>query len=330
MARKPKQVRAQPKKAKKARKPPATMGGAANASFARTMAMQACAATNPFCPEAVGYRWPDNSYTKSVGYSVTDFQMTPMATNAAGSAARLFGVDGVGLYMDGTVAGSTITWPVTWSNITSVPSNISRYRSTSFGLKISCLANAMTVQGMLRVRFMSNETGSSIGTSGSTTTNLCDFAYDVPLSRLVGKDLFLISMPLGINARTFYPGSSVTVASWDNPGWQLIQVAVDGGPISTSCVNISVFSHSEQVYAIGSANAAFTVAAPKDNPVVRGANAGLLQSIGNTVEGAAQSIDNLFKSKAMKLLGGVAGAILTKSPQGALAGYQAMAIADVD
>lgn len=279
-------------------------------------AMQACSLTNPFCPEAIGARWPDNSYTKSVGYSHTAVPFTLSSDTTENS--NLFLGD-VYAYAQNTNA-SPKTSPYTYTTavaVSGLPSNIARYRITSWGLKLSGIVAPLSASGRVRIRLFSPLTGTTLN-SISGTSALADAVYDIPLARLANKDFFIIPAPLGNNARLFrdYASATGTLANWINPGWQCVQVAIDGAPASTACIQISAYYNYEFVFADGDASTYFAHPPPASNPVAQQASAGVLEKVGNFFEGTAQALDRVFQSRAAQYLiaGGMSYAAKNPTP----------------
>lgn len=275
--------------------------------------MQVCSVTNPFCPEAIGARWPDNSYSKSVGWSITDLQ-AGLSCDASGNASMLIVPEGY--YSSGTLAGTVSTNAATLVAFASWPANVVRYRITSWGFRLNSQLSPMTVAGMLRVRLFSPMNGSTLGTT-SIVNNDCDNAYDIPLARVLNTDLHIIPSPLGDNARYFrdIADFNTTLASYKNPGWQIVQIAVNGAAASTvSAINVSVFFNFEFIFADADPSIKFAQPPPRNNPAVQQGSASVFASIGNFIEGAASKVDALMNSKAARLAGKVGLSMLTKNP----------------
>jgi hypothetical protein len=153
-------------------------------------------------------------------------------------------------------------------------------------------------------------------------TPLADAVLDVPLTRLIGQDQYVIPMPLGTDARLFRPLDADTImANWINPGWQVVTVGANGCIASTVVANIVMFYHFECVPEDGHGESSFAKSPPPSNPVIRQANAGVLERIGNFVEGAASKVDALFQSRALKYLTAGVGAAYGGG-QGAAVGFQ--------
>lgn len=321
-------------KAQKARGPskrPSGIGSAAVMSWA----MGTCSVTNPFCPEAKGARWPDNSYTKSVGWGYQN-QMTTVATNAAGSGAVMFTASLYNTYYGGVVVGTNAAYGgsgnsgVAWTGVAS------RYRVTSWGLRLNSTASSMTATGVVTIRLFSPENLSSL-TSVDILSTMADASYDVPLARLIGKDCFVFPMPMGVDARlTEASEGAVSVMGTNSThGWQTVQVALSGCPASSAPLSVYMYYNFEIIPADGDSANAFSVAPPASNPIIREANAGVLERIGNFVEGTAAKVDNLVKSKAVKYLAAGVGAFIG-GPQGASGAFavadrsQRLMLGDVD
>lgn len=268
-----------------------------------SMAMEVCAVTNPFCAEAKGARWPDNSYTKSVGLSFESSAV--LSTDANGNLASLFLIGEAPLVATGTVSTGlpvSYTTTETFTGI-AIPNAVTRWRVTSWGVRIYCVGTRMNTQGRLRLRLFSPMTGASLNLV-TMSTIYSDAMLDMPLSRLIEKDVFVVPMPLGEVARLFDDDSAKfrdgDLADWVNPGWQVLQIAVEGGQATTACVGITLYANYEYVFADDSNFQLLATAPPKNSLAVQQANAGVLSTVGNFVEGSAQRLDSFVQSSAFR------------------------------
>jgi hypothetical protein len=288
-----------------------------------SMVNKACAITNPFCPAAWGARWPDNSMTKSVGWSGRSFQAH--VADANGNIGYMFLP---GLYDQGRAPVVPVAEPAdfgiasAYGNLFTPPADIARWRITSWGIKIRSTAPKLSAQGMLRIRLFSPQVYDTLVTA-SLESFYADSSHDIPLSRLIDHDVYVLSMPLGTDARLFRDDQFDITAGGGlldrrNVGWQVITIKLSGGTPSVQQLETEVFYNYEFVFADGSSSYAFAKSAPKDDPVARGANASVFEKIGNFVDGSASVVDRITKSAAVKYLVGGAVGYFTKSPQAAL------------
>jgi hypothetical protein len=286
---------------------------------AMSLAMKVCAVTNPFCPEAMGSKYPDDSYVKTLTYDIEGVPSS-IVTNASGQGAQLW----VGDTLQ-TATGTVGAWPtVTFTTLAAaqtMPTTVSTYRLTSWGLKFSCTGTKMNTKGMLRVRLFSPLNGTAIG-NVAVTTVLADEAYDIPLSKLIDTSLFVLPKPLGKNARLFRDPSlvSATLSSWVNPGWQIVTVAVDGGEASGSTVEVAPYYHFEYVPDDGSILSTYATKPPPNNVLIQQASESSLEKAGGFIEGVANTVDKVFKSKAFQYIA-TAAAGAYGGPNAALTAY---------
>lgn len=281
-------------------------GMATSGHSVMALAMQACSIYNPFCPEAKGAKFPDESYVKTVTWDIQGFPYVPVVS-AAGQAGVWFCGD-INQVAVGTV-GTFPSYAATTLNPLQIwPSDIGSYRVTSWGLRLRCTGSKMSQTGMVRVRLYSPIGGTSL-TSWTSTTTYCDDMYDVPLSSLIDRDLWIIPKPLGTNARLFRDvnAAGTAIVNWVNPGWQVVAIGIDGAPASSSTLEIASFYHYEGMVVDGGASAAFATAPPRNNPTVVAAGASALESAGSFIEGAATRIDKFFKSNTFKYLAAAVG-----------------------
>lgn len=304
MAKKKQTQKKQPKKqvAKKGRpRPP-------NASM--SMAMQVCAVTNPFCAEAKGARWPDNSYTKSVGISFEASSI--LTTDPNGTVSQLLLTGERPMVADGTITAGIAAY----NSMNLFPglsgiTGLARWRLTSCGVRINCVSTRMNTAGRLRLRLFSPMNGGSLA-SVALNTIYADSMLDIPLSRLIEKDVFVIPMPLGDVARLYNTASAPyepgPISGWLNPGWQVLQIAVEGGQVDTPCVGITVYYNYEYVFDDASNFQLLAQPPPSNSLAIQQANAGVLASVGNFVEGSAQRLDSFVQSSAFRWFGTAAAA----------------------
>ncbi len=282
---------------------------------AMAMAHRACALTNPFCPAAVGAKWPDNSYSKSVPFSITNNQ-NYIQTNSSGIGGALYSGGLYSYSVAATVTGSVINW--TAFGLPYANPNVVRYRTNSWGLRLSCAGPLQTTQGYVRIRAYSPETYAMFAATDIRDI-MADWSYDIPLVRLISKDFHIFPQPLGQQAHDYHVLEDSTIATGTNVGWQVISVGVDGALANSATVNVSYFGNFECVYADGTATQLFATPAPPDNPVLRTGSNNLLKDIGNFIEAGADKIDKIVQSKALKYFAGAAGAYMGGPQVGAAA-----------
>jgi hypothetical protein len=181
-----------------------------------------------------------------------------------------------------------------------LPSNIGRWRITSVGVQISCTSTRLNTQGTLTLRVVSPFDGGTLA-SMPMEDMLCDEFMSTPISRLIEKDLFVNLHPIGTDARLYrdveFPVAALS--GWKNAGWQCVQISITGGQASISEVlRLKFYVNYEFVFDDASASHAFSKPPPRSSPAARQANAGVLESTGNFLEGTANAVDKVFKSKA--------------------------------
>jgi len=296
--------------------------GGGMASMGRAMAV--CSITNPFCYDAIGARYPDNSYQKSIPLSFTGFQ-NALSTDANGNGARMF-FPGLGMALNtpSSITAGTITWAATGGGLvgSSVPAGAARWRITSMGLRISCSTPLMTTQGIVTISIYSMMDGGYFA-STNITDQLCDYMVQIPAARLVEEDQLIVLKPIGPNARLFLDlnKETTTLANWVNPGWQVAQVTLAGGIASnTQGLTINAYYNYELTFAAGSTYEALAAAPPVDDPVVKQASSSVLATIGNHIEGGVAFADRLFQSTAVRALAGAAIGGMLGGPAGAASG----------
>jgi len=284
-----------------------------------------CDISNPFCPGAVGGKWPDGAATKSITWSV-NASPTTQSTDVNGYSSSLYLADFGGQYL----TGSTTTYPTvtyngasTFSAFIGAPTS-ARWRLTSWGIKVNCSGAMNTTQGIVRVRLFSPLSGTAL-TSVNYVNTLADAMIDIPCARLIGQDLFILPQPMGlVQPRTFQDTRSEasTLNTWKNPGWQCINVAVDGGIASAVVLQVAAFYHFEYVADDSDTNFQFATPAPKTDLAAQAANSSVLDQVGNFVSGGIDKVGRFFQSSAGAAVSGAAAGYFTRSPSTALTVYQ--------
>jgi hypothetical protein len=305
----------QAKKKKAPKRPPQKAAGAGvmmpKAVANLSHAMGVCSVTNPFCPEARGARWPDNSFTRSKGLGMRG--VIEMNCNANGynafliiprsgymyalpSATMTTGTASFGLL--GLLPGAAGNWP---------PGVCARYRIISCGIALKCTANPLDVAGMCHVRTYSPMNGISGGMASlDITSNYSDDRYDVPLARLVDETLYINLMPLGTEARLFRAPEDPTETAADflsGAGFQSVVVGIKGPNNLAGAIVCDWYFNYEIVYT-DAANQIFMEPPAKYNPKVMHHNAQVLETVPSMqLSKSAKSVDQSFLSRAMSIAG---------------------------
>jgi len=273
-------------------------------------AQQICSYTNPFCDAAKGAKWPDGAAIRSVALDAVG--AVNFATNSEGHLSVLCISDAYPYYGVGTINSGTNGGVVSFDDLSTFPGTETdspvRYRITSMGYKISCTSTRMNTKGMLRLRLYSVQDPASLALM-ETSTPYADQVLDIPLSRLIEKDVYVNIGAVGIDARIFRKtiGAVSTdlaglIAAGDLLEWQVLTVSVLGGEISTNCLEISCYQHYEKVYTDGDTRMRFSTPAKKASQGFVDTAINTARSVGGYIEGAAKTIDNVYHSKAMQLL----------------------------
>lgn len=287
-----------------------------------------CSITNPFCPEARSAKWPDGALTKSATWTYEN--TVQLATPAAGGTSTVNNNSAIFLPNWNGFGGPCVTYnagdSATFNTLPygggNYPVGVSRYRIVSWGLEITNIAPKLSASGLVRVRLASPLTGTTLATF-ATTTYLCDETFDLAAS--TEKRLFIIPKKIGLDANMFKDTTtygSTAIASWLNPGWQAVVVSLTGAPTSTTMIQVRVVYNYEVVYAEGEASAYFQTPSPASNVAVQQGTSSVLNSVGNFFEGAAERLDAVFKSKALKYVASAGTLLLTKNPRAAAATFQ--------
>lgn len=273
-------------------------------------AQQICSYTNPFCDAANGAKWPDGAAIRSV--TLDAIGPTVFTTNASGHLGVLCISDAYPYYSVGVEQAGSLGSQFSFDDLYTFPgtetSNLCRYRLTSIGYKISCISTRMSTKGVLRLRLFSVPDPSNLAYV-HTNTPYADQVLDIPLSRLIDKDIYVTIGAVGIDARIFKTAAAsvpTDIAGLVSAGelleWQALTISVQGGEPSTSCIEVSCYQHYEKVYNDGDPRMRHATPAKKANQGLVDTAINTARSVSGFVEGAAKTIDNVYHSKAVQFL----------------------------
>lgn len=282
-----------------------------------SFAMKVCSVTNPFCPEAKAGKWPDNSHMKSTTWSI-DGNVFGLTSTASGDASALF-CPQISWQTPGvsSITGNSIVYTSNGVATVTPPTGIARFRITSWGIRLTVGTPVMTTQGYLMIRIFSPRSYTSLLALDKATRN-ADYALDLPLARLINKDVCVVPLPMGHEAREWKPLTSLTTyTNVENIGWQCINIGTAGALPSTEVVRAAMYYNYEIIFEEGDAQNAYSTPSAGNSLKVQEANGGILQSIGNVIEGGAEMVDKIVKSKAFKYGSSLAMGLYTGNPQAA-------------
>lgn len=274
-----------------------------------------CSITDPFCYAAKNAKYPDGGVGLTVPYSQhTRLSLGP--ANAAGNVGILilpnapcwYGVDST-VTTPGTCAFSTM------SAMGPFPGTASGYRINSWGIRLRSTAPPLTASGLVRIRGLPNLVGTNLA-AVHMSTYAAAFTEDIPLRKV--DDTCIIGHRVGKEYTMFLnPGetmSSAQVTSWNTPGWGAISIYVDGGPVSTTSLDIEFITNFELLFDDGDSTQYFATDSKQQNVVVQQAQSYAARAVGNVISGGIKVVEKLVYNKAkqylMTALGGPAGGAL--------------------
>lgn len=199
--------------------------------------------------------------------------------------------------------------------------NVVSYRITTFGVILRNTATPLNSSGMVRIRGFSNKAGATLQTLDVTTYS-CDYYEDVPLSKC--SEVCVIAKRLDDTA-SFLTSPSTTspagnVSDWISPGHGFFTVAITGGPVSVSPLDIEIFINYELVLADNDGLALLAVATPPYNSALKEATNDVASTLKPVFMAGVKSVATAVGKAAIR---GIASAIGAKlgGANGARAGY---------
>ena len=263
-------------------------------------AQDICAATNPFCDESRGSKWPDASSAQTLSVPVR--QRVNLTTDADGEVTKVFIANySVGILNYGTVSGSaTLTGNAT--NYAPVFASADSVRLVSGGIKITPITSATNSQGIINViELPSTEACQTEYFNVVTTTKNFPTYESLPLKS--DKSIFSIMRPSGPQSREFFDiYTDVTMATnLSTHDWSSICVNITGGAFSTVVAVVDIYMNFEVTVQTSSELGFLTTRAPGLDPRVLRASTAITLDTGTYV-GSNYSVDQTIMAKAFGYL----------------------------
>jgi hypothetical protein len=312
------------KKAKKA-KAAATKNSSAMVVYkpppARTvgvesLARQVCSITDPFCSASRSGKYPDGSVGLTVSYPVRT-RINVQTNGTLGNGAAIFvPASPFQFALDNTISTPGAGVFSTTTDANPFPTGVTGYRINSWGLRLRNTATPLTSSGMVRIRGFPNMTGATLN-SVALTTYAAVFSEDIPLRLL--DDVCIMGHRLGKEYTFFLSPTDTmnvanTLATWNSPGWGAVTVYLEGGPVSSTCIDVEILVNYELSFNDGDASQFFATPTKEQNTIVQQAQGYVAKAIGNVIKGGVKVVESIAYSKAKQyivgaLMGPTAGSV---------------------
>lgn len=272
----------------------------------------ACAISNPFCPAAKGYRYPDGLGVNTIGTQGYG-RMTLTIINTNG-AATIFtpGAPFGFMSASGTTSGY-YNWSAgltTYNGLSLLSSSCSAYRVVSFGLVARVISNVTNTQGSLTVSTIGAQSNNLYSTTSVTPQLSGDYQEQSIYPLAVGMEIRWVSKPLGALAHQF---SAITTSTTDTRQ----TAGFSGMPFWTSCllelsncltgtaIEVQYFVNVEAQ--ISPATGLQHVAPPNapPNPIAIKARETLHQKMPSAIAGGIEAAENFFSTQLSKMAGDI-------------------------
>lgn len=285
----------------------------------RELISQVCGITDPFCPHAVGAKYPDASSVRTLPY--TRKLRYVLSTDASGYA-NIFINPQYSYYPYSTnnvYTGNTIT---SWNHFTSYSTiaGVHGYRIVSAGYILRHIVSPLNSAGMVHIRQYGTENCALLAPLDTTTYNATS-AVSVAVQDL--KETAVVLQRTSQMPQTFYLQSTDTqiMGNSTTHGFATSTVAISGAPANTAILEIEFFINFELIFDDGSDLAQVATPPPPSNAVVSMAASRVTSTIVPIVEGGVAAFGKIVVSKAASALAGY-----LFGPPGALATRSALAI----
>lgn len=295
-----------------------------------------CAITDPFCPGAIGSKWPDESNSRSL--AVTIRGTFPLVNTGSGMGGALFvPVWPYGYITHSGFAGNVATFPnlVAFAGTSSFdPATI---RLVSGGLTITGIGAPLSASGTLSVCHLNSDDVNDLSTLDIIDPNAQNIEY-YGIPGLNEKQVSVIFKSAGPGSRLYNPPVAPNVITATNSNyWQPILIGVNGGVASLASIRIEYVLHFELQFKKGNAMNLVSTPAAHTNEPATSISASIVASMGAAMRGGASAVEKTITSKASayasrfvgRAAAGAAG-YLTGGLPGAFSGLALTDALDVD
>jgi hypothetical protein len=260
-------------------------------------ARKLCGLVNPFCPEAVGSKWPD------IGAEFT----TPYTTRVLISVSTLLSSAQGGnfttpwlstqSYTASTVSANAITaWTAsaTDPNYSNLNANYKDYRVVSWGIKYNTTMAWTSSTGTIQIGY----TCYDATTAASLPCNSLMTATDMEMFRVTDAEFIFISRPTDMSSSDYGAVSSAQV--WLN--WTYPLLTINAAPQNTTLGYIELVAHYElrALAATAVINTSTRPSAP--NSTLMEAASSLRDMMNSTTSGNEKFVDQSIMKDAMHVV----------------------------
>lgn len=285
------------------------------------MVSAVCSIIDPFCDHASNGKTFDGSNARTIPWSFR-FR-TSITTDASGNGCLLM----LPYYTYYAASPNMATaWPTgdfSFSpnmGTTGMPTTAIKYRMVSQGWRIQATGALLNRKGVLRLRMLTDNPGST--SLIPVRTYNADHCADYAMANL--------REPVSIvNRKTNAPiADSFTDIATNTPnanyvnavpnGWSILCIAVDGAEVSTSVLEIELFSHYEIIFNDTEPMQQMATRTNPPNALIQNVIAKVQDQASVMIVGGAQKVSGYLLDKAVKSLATAVGGYLG-GPAGAVA-----------
>lgn len=278
-----------------------------------------CSLTNPFCKAAKGAKYLDESSVASMPYQM--HARATVTTNAAGNGGIVICPGFLFQYFK----DSTVTTPGVLS-ATAFQASLggtglapALYRIVSMGIILRSVASLMTATGMCRIRGYIGE-GNQIAVCNATSYNNVTFSQDIPLNAL--KETCVVNKPSSAAFKNFIQlwatnaTGSQNIVDYTNPGWCDISIYLEGGPASSSPIDVEFFINYELAFSESDALGLLATPSKGSNVPITNAAAKLNAKAESIFTQGVQAVENYVWNSALNLATDLVSDLVGGRPRG--------------
>lgn len=266
-----------------------------------------CSLTDPFCEHARQGRYPDANGVRSLSYPLRT--MFTITTSAAGQSAYLLTPNYLNAW---ALPSSTGTFPnLTFGNAfvpRAVITAATNVRLVSWGFKINHISTPLSSSGVVMIRGLASQSGSTLLNIDVSTMN-ADVIANIPLQDC--SEVAVVGKRANTNSQ-FYTSPSGILSSgaagvtlYSGFGWDAYVISISGGPASAGALNVEIFENWEIVIDDSDASAQLMIKPPTANSVATKA-AAVVTSTAETVFLRGVGMASAYlKRAAITALGGL-------------------------
>jgi len=220
----------------------------ANGGVPRELVSRVCGIVDPFCDHAMGAKYPDDSSTRTLPYTMRT--LAYLSTDANGDGGFIL-LPQYSYNPYTNMATGTLPNVTTWGNFNTSGApgiaGVDSYRIVSIGVKLRNIVAPLSSSGIVSLRTFPHTSGANLEPLNYTTYN-CSQSGNVALQHC--KEYTIVVPHTAQMPQVFYKTAddSASVAGWNAKGFEPVTIYVSGAAASTNVLAIETVIHYELTF----------------------------------------------------------------------------------